>query len=95
MLTCFPIPINFCRFADDVQYCVLKSSPKIIVSWHVASEENTPRQTFVHAYQLATDYQMVSHISNIEPVDHYVSALHNIEGKKNFQYYILVVSNFV
>lgn len=71
---------SICSFADDVQYCVMKSVPKIIVSWHVASEENDPRRTFVHAYQLATDYQMVSHILNIEPIDHYVSSLHNIEG---------------
>lgn len=58
----------------------MKSLPKIIVSWHVTTEDNILR-TFVHAYQLAPDYQMVSYISEIEPVDHYVSSLHNIEGK--------------
>lgn len=59
----------------------MKGSPKIIVSWHVANEENVPRRTFIHAYQLASDYQMVSHISDIEPIEHYVKSLHNIEGK--------------
>ncbi|CAG9865118.1 unnamed protein product [Phyllotreta striolata] len=71
---------NINGFADDVQYCVMNKYPKIVVSWHSANEETTQKKkTFIHAYQLALDYQTVSNIYNIEPVEHYVSSLHNIE----------------
>lgn len=60
----------------------MKCLPKIVVSWHSANEDsNASKKTFIHAYHLAPDYQTVSNIYNIEPVDHYVSSLHNIEGK--------------
>lgn len=72
---------NINGFADDVQYCVMNHLPKIIVSWHSTCDESvSPRKTFIHAYQLASDYQTVSNIFDIEPVSHYVSSLHNIEG---------------
>ncbi|XP_072382846.1 uncharacterized protein [Diabrotica undecimpunctata] len=71
---------NINGFADDVQYCVMRNFPKIIVSWHSANEENlNSRKTFVHAYQLASDYQTISNIFDMEPVDHYVSSLHSVE----------------
>lgn len=69
------------RFADDVQYCVMKSFSKIIVSWHSANGENVSKKTFIHSYQFASDYQMISQVYDIEPVGHYVASLHNIEGK--------------
>ncbi|XP_050298677.1 uncharacterized protein LOC126737715 [Anthonomus grandis grandis] len=71
---------NINGFADDVQYSVLKSSPKIIVSWHVASNEAGSKKTRVHSHQLASDFQSVYNINEFEAVDHYVSSLHNIEG---------------
>ncbi|KAJ8923359.1 hypothetical protein NQ315_001917 [Exocentrus adspersus] len=74
---------NIKGFADDVQYSVMKNVPKIIVSWHSAHEDNTEKKTFVHAYRLAPDFQTVDCIYNIEPVDHYVSSLHNIEECDN------------
>ncbi|KAJ8963880.1 hypothetical protein NQ314_005316 [Rhamnusium bicolor] len=62
----------------------MKCSPKIIVSWHSANEDDSvAKRTFIHAYQLAPDYQTVSNIYDIEPVDHYVSSLHNIEDCDN------------
>ncbi|XP_056629611.1 putative leucine-rich repeat-containing protein DDB_G0290503 [Diorhabda sublineata] len=71
---------NINGFADDVQYCVMRRLPKIIVSWHSTCDESvSPRKTFIHAYQLASDYQTVSNIFDIEPVSHYVSSLHNID----------------
>ncbi|KAJ8951585.1 hypothetical protein NQ318_020462 [Aromia moschata] len=74
---------NINGFADDVQYSVMKCVPKIIVSWHSANEDSITRKTYIHAYQLATDYQTVSNIYDIEPIDHYVSSLHNIEDCDN------------
>lgn len=71
---------NINGFADDVQYSVLKSTPKIIVSWHLACSELENKKTHIHCYQLAADYQTVYNISDFEAVDHYVSSLHNIEG---------------
>lgn len=72
---------NYCRrFADDVQYSVMKSVSKIIVSWHSAHDDGAAKRTYIHAYEPAADYQTVANIYNIEPVDHYVSSLHNIEG---------------
>ncbi|XP_018569089.1 uncharacterized protein LOC108909276 [Anoplophora glabripennis] len=70
---------NINGFADDVQYSVMKSVPKIIVSWHSAHDDGATKRTFIHAYEPAADYQTVANIYNIEPVDHYVSSLHNIE----------------
>ncbi|CAG9817597.1 unnamed protein product [Phaedon cochleariae] len=70
---------NINGFADDVQYSVMKTAPKIIVSWHSANEDTATKRTFIHAYLLAGDYQTVSNVYDIEPVDHYVSSLHNIE----------------
>ncbi|XP_028140443.2 uncharacterized protein LOC114334576 [Diabrotica virgifera virgifera] len=71
---------NINGFADDVQYCVMRNFPKIIVSWHSANEDNlNSRKTFVHAYQLASDYQTISNIFDMEPVSHYVSSLHSVE----------------
>lgn len=59
----------------------MKSIPKVIVSWHSAHDDGAAaKRTFIHAYELAADYQTVANIYNIEPVDHYVSSLHNIEG---------------
>ncbi|KAG5878226.1 hypothetical protein JTB14_020803 [Gonioctena quinquepunctata] len=74
---------NINGFADDVQYSVMKTAPKIIVSWHCTNEDNVLKRTFIHAYLLAADYQTVSNIYDIEPVDHYVSSLHNIEDCDN------------
>ncbi|XP_060522562.1 uncharacterized protein LOC132699717 [Cylas formicarius] len=70
---------NINGFADDVQYSVLKNTPKIIVSWHSAGTDIGNKKTFVHCYHLATDYQTVANISEFESVEHYVSSLHNIE----------------
>lgn len=69
-----------CSFADDVQYSVLKSTPTVIVSWHLTSSEPDSKKTFVHCYQLTADFQSVGNISEFEAVEHYVSSLHNIEG---------------
>lgn len=70
---------NINGFADDVQYAVLKSVPKIIVSRHVASNEVDNKKTYIHCYQLAADYQTVDSIDQFESVQHYVSSLHSIE----------------
>nr|CAI5868458.1 unnamed protein product [Callosobruchus analis] len=74
---------NINGFADDVQYSVMKCLPKIIVSWHCASDDNLPKRTIIHCYHMAADYQTVSNIQIIEPVQHYVSSLHNIEDCEN------------
>ncbi|XP_019771448.1 uncharacterized protein LOC109545289 isoform X2 [Dendroctonus ponderosae] len=71
---------NIKGFADDVHYSILTSSPKIIVSWHIASNEVDSQKTFVHCYQLTADFQAVCNISKFEAVEHYVSSLHNIQG---------------
>ncbi|KAJ3645587.1 hypothetical protein Zmor_023230 [Zophobas morio] len=68
---------NIQGFADDVQYCVLKWYSKIIVSWH--SVQGNEKKTKIHSYHLAADFQTVANISEIQPVEHYVSSLHNIE----------------
>lgn len=73
----------------------MKCFPKIIVSWHSANGDSVSKHTFVHAYQLATDYQMISQVSDIEPVDHYVSSLHNIEGMWHFPIIILLNLKFL
>ncbi|RZC34992.1 uncharacterized protein BDFB_004301 [Asbolus verrucosus] len=72
---------NIKGFADDVQYCVLRCYPRIIVSWH--SVQGGEKKTKIHSYHLAADFQTVANISEIQPVEHYVSSLHNIEGTQN------------
>ncbi|CAH1964907.1 unnamed protein product [Acanthoscelides obtectus] len=74
---------NINGFADDVQYSVMKCVPKIVVSWHCASDDNMPKRTLIHCYDMAPDYQTVSNIYDIEPVQHYVSSLHNVEDCEN------------
>nr|CAH7752693.1 unnamed protein product [Callosobruchus chinensis] len=54
-----------------------------INGWHCASDDNLPKMTIIHCYHMAADYQTVSNIQIIEPVQHYVSSLHNIEDCEN------------
>jgi hypothetical protein len=72
---------NIKGFADDVQYCVLRCYPRIIVSWH--SVQGGDKRTKIRSYHLAADFQTVANISEIQPVEHYVSSLHNIEDCDN------------
>ncbi|KAF7266599.1 hypothetical protein GWI33_020102 [Rhynchophorus ferrugineus] len=74
---------NINGFADDVQYSVIKSTPRIIVSWHLASNEIENKKTYIHCYHLANDYQTVFSINEFECVEHYVSSLHSIEDCDN------------
>ncbi|KAF2901412.1 hypothetical protein ILUMI_04774 [Ignelater luminosus] len=68
---------NIKGYASDVQYIVLRSSLCIIVSWTVNADSIS--STVVHCYHLSADFQMVSSITEMQSVDHYVSSLHNIE----------------
>lgn len=69
---------NCFRYGDDVRYCVLRSYSRIIVCWYLVQANE--RRTKIHSYHLAADHQTVANISEIQPVQHYVSSLHNIEG---------------
>ncbi|CAH1183500.1 unnamed protein product [Ceutorhynchus assimilis] len=71
---------NINGFADDIQYSIVKSSPKIVVSWHFTGNEMNRKKTYVYCYQVASDFQSICNVDNFEAVDHYVSSLHNIEG---------------
>lgn len=71
---------NIKGIADDVQYCVLKSFSKIIVSWY--SGRGNEKKTKIHSYHLAADFQTVASISEIQAVEHFVTSLHNIEGEQ-------------
>ncbi|XP_044253794.1 uncharacterized protein LOC123004524 [Tribolium madens] len=63
--------------ADDVRYCVLRCYPRIIVCWQLV--QGNEKRTKIHSFHLAADFQTVANISEIQPVEHYVSSLHNIE----------------
>ncbi|KAL1494476.1 hypothetical protein ABEB36_010072 [Hypothenemus hampei] len=71
---------NIKGFADAVQFSVFKTTPKIIVSWYLDSTELEKKKTFVHCYELASNFELISHVNKFEDVEHFVSSLHNIEG---------------
>lgn len=56
------------------------------MSWYCVTEDT--RQTLIHCYQMATDYQTVDTVRELQNVDHYVSSLHNILGKNRV--YVLI-----
>ncbi|EFA09082.1 uncharacterized protein LOC103314146 [Tribolium castaneum] len=63
--------------AEDVRYCVLRCYPRIIVCWQLV--QGNEKRTKIHSFHLAADFQTVANISEIQPVEHYVSSLHNID----------------
>lgn len=64
-----------------MQYVVLRNTPNIVVTWNVI--DNDVSTTVLHCYQLSPDYQTVISIKKMQTISHYVSSLHNIQGKTN------------
>lgn len=61
-----------------MRYVVLTNSLNIVVSWSTIRDDE--KVTIVHCYHLASDFQTVDAIKEVESVNHYVTSLHNIEG---------------
>lgn len=70
---------NIKGFGEDVRYVVMRSCRCVVVSWRVLDDND--KITIVHCYNLAPDFQSVESIKELEKVNHYVTSLHNIEGK--------------
>lgn len=62
-----------------MQFVCLKYGRSIIISWR--DQFASPPKSQIRRYQLAVDFQTISNVMEMESVEHYVSELHDVNGK--------------